>query len=117
MKDFDIYRVDQKVDRAIKRLKNSNISEQDKALILNFKDYVSIMGVGKHRILRYLDSLRKMAEWLEVPFESATKDQSQPHIEKETLSKVFSCICKEATVSGYGTGKSVILMNGLRQRR
>jgi len=74
MKDFDIHRTGHKIELAIKRLKNSNISEQDKALIFNFKDYTSVMGFSNHRILKYLDNLRRMAEWLEVPFESATKE-------------------------------------------
>lgn len=74
MKDIDIHKVNIKLEAAIKRLKNSNIPEQDKALIFKFKDYVSVMGLSNHRILKYLDVLRKIAEWIEVPFEKATKE-------------------------------------------
>ena len=74
MKDIDIHKVNIKLEAAIKRLKNSNIPEQDKALIFKFKDYVSVMGLSNQRILKYLDVLRKIAEWIEVPFEKATKE-------------------------------------------
>ena len=74
MKEPDIHNKKKKIDRAIKRLKKSTISEQDKDLIIKFKDYSVVMGLSNHRILTYVQFLRQIAEWLETPLESATKD-------------------------------------------
>lgn len=74
MNDPDVHKRKQKIEGAIKRLKNSTISDQDKNLIFKFNEYNTVMGLSNHRILTYIICLHHIAEWLGVPFEHATKE-------------------------------------------
>jgi hypothetical protein len=50
MKDFDIHKINRKLELVIKRIKNSDISKQDKKVILEFYDYAFSIGLSKKQI-------------------------------------------------------------------
>ena len=58
MKEFDVRKTNRKLNLALKRVKNSQISKQDKDMILKFHDHAFTIGLCKNRILKYLDCLR-----------------------------------------------------------
>lgn len=74
MKEFDVRKTKRKLNFALKRVKNSQISKQDKDMILKFHDYAFTIGLSKNRMLKYLDCLRLLSQWLDVPFKKASKD-------------------------------------------
>jgi integrase len=82
MKDFDIHKINRKLELVIKRIKNSNISKQDKKVILEFYDYAFSIGLSKKRILKYLTNLFKLSQWLEVSFEKASKQDIMKLVSK-----------------------------------
>lgn len=72
LKQKRILKID-RIESSIKNIKISSISERNKELILQFKDECFATGLGKLRVLKYLYSTRKLAEWLNVDFDKATK--------------------------------------------
>ncbi len=74
MKDFDVHKINRKLELALKRVKSSHISKQNKDIILEFHDYAFSIGLSKKRILKYLDTLLKLSEWLDAPLEKASKE-------------------------------------------
>ena len=49
------------------------ISERNKKLILDFIDYCYSEGLGEHRILKYITTLKYIAQSLQAEFEKATE--------------------------------------------
>ena len=82
MKDFDIHRTNRKLELAIKTIESGHISKQNKDIILKFHDYAFSIGLSKKRILKYLHSLLKIAQWLEVPLENAPKEDIMKLVRK-----------------------------------
>lgn len=96
MKNFDIHRLDRRIKWGKKRIMDSQIPECDKINIFDFINYISIQGTGKHRIMQYIEVLRLLGEWLEVPFEKATRDHIMnlvAHIQNKDYS--------ESTINQY----------------
>lgn len=74
MKDFDVHRVNRRMELAINGIQKSSISKENKDIILEFQDYAFAEGLTKTRILKYLNMLRKLGEWLAIPFTRAKKE-------------------------------------------
>ena len=62
------------MELAINGIQKSSISKENKDIILEFQDYVFAEGLTKTRILKYLNMLRKLGEWLGIPFTRAKKE-------------------------------------------
>ena len=74
-KEIDIHNYPKKLEQTIRLVKETRISEENKKLILDFKDFSSLEGgMGLPRIVRYLGILKDWAKILEVDFDKATKD-------------------------------------------
>lgn len=72
LKEEKILKIDP-IESSIENIKKSSISERNKELIFQFKDECFATGLGKLRVLKYLYSTRKLAEWLNIDFDKATK--------------------------------------------
>ena len=82
MKDFDVHKINRKLELALKKIEISQISNQNKDIILKFRDYGTTIGMGKWRILKYLISLHNIAQWMEVPLETASKEDIMKLVRK-----------------------------------
>ncbi|KKH50161.1 tyrosine-type recombinase/integrase [Methanosarcina sp. 1.H.A.2.2] len=61
------------VSSRLKSVKDFSISEKNKELIVDFIDYCFSEGLGEHRILKYITTLKYIALSLQVDFEDATE--------------------------------------------
>lgn len=82
MKDFDVHNINRKLELAVKNIESSQISKQNKETILKFQDYGFSIGLSKKRILKYLYTLHKIAQWLEVSLENASKEDIMKLVRK-----------------------------------
>ncbi len=72
---IDIHDFDTRL-RIAKRLiaRGNPISEHNSEIIDMFEDYCFTQGLSKKRITKYVFSLKKLAEWLDVDFNQASKE-------------------------------------------
>jgi site-specific recombinase XerD len=56
------------------------ITERNKELILNFIDYCFSEGLGKHRILKYITTLKYIAQSFQIGFEEATETDIRRYV-------------------------------------
>ena len=59
--------------RATDGLKQAKISERNKQLIGEYIDFLSLQGVKELRKVKYIYTLEKIASWLKMDFDEATK--------------------------------------------
>jgi len=71
---FDIHDFKLRAEYAVRRLKDSDVSERNKKLILSFRDFCVLEGISVGRIERYLCVLRLLAELLKKDYDKATKN-------------------------------------------
>jgi integrase/recombinase XerD len=91
-------------------LNNSNISEVNKKLILDFVENCFVEGLSQHRVLKYISSLKMIAIQINVDFDKIEKrdlfvfiseleksDRSEwlKHDYKVTLKKFYKWFCKD----------------------
>ncbi|KYC53414.1 MAG: putative tyrosine recombinase XerC-like protein [Candidatus Methanofastidiosum methylothiophilum] len=57
-----IYREKERLEKEVKYLINSSINQENKDLILEFKSYLIASGIGLLRTIRYMTTLRSVAE-------------------------------------------------------
>lgn len=69
--DKDFYNYD--LNKRLICLRNSNISEVNKQLILNFVENCFIEGLGQHRILKYISTLKMIAIEINIDFDKIEK--------------------------------------------
>lgn len=72
-KEIDIYNYPRRLATTIKKVQNSPISERNKTLILEFKYFCAVSGIGLPRTVRYLGVLTQLAEILGLDFDKAIK--------------------------------------------
>jgi len=73
-KEIDIYDYSKWVEGAVRLVERAPISEKNKKLILEFRDFCSLNGIGMPRMIRYLGVLKDWAILLEIDFDKATKE-------------------------------------------
>ncbi len=73
MQVLDVHKTDSKMEKALETIEKSGISKSNKEIIMEFYEYSCTIGLGKQRILKYLYSLFKFSQWMEVPFDKAEK--------------------------------------------
>jgi integrase/recombinase XerD len=71
---MDIHNYKGRLERALLRIENSEISKENKAIIINFKNYCISEGIGLAKIERYLCDLMKYSRMLNKVLADATKD-------------------------------------------
>lgn len=72
---MDIHNYKRRVERTVENIKKSNISEENKKLILKFYDNCSTESLSLSKIERYLYDLHRYAEMLNKPLMDASKDE------------------------------------------
>ncbi len=82
MKDFDIYRINRRLDYLIKKFENSSILKKNKDIIMKFYDYALSIGLSKLRISTYFSVLPQFSEWLGIPFTEASKENIRALVRK-----------------------------------
>ena len=90
MKDFDVHKIEQRMESALKRLDENNILKRNKELILKFREFAFSSGLSKTRILKYMNLLQRLSEWLDKPFDKASKNDIMKKLQnKELLLSLF----------------------------
>ncbi|MDD5417256.1 MAG: tyrosine-type recombinase/integrase [Candidatus Nanoarchaeia archaeon] len=85
----DIHNRERSLNAALKKLNKSAILEQNKKLILSFKEECVAQGLSTDRVLFYLDKLRMMAEGLKKEYNKLDKEDIKDivlFIEKKDIS-------------------------------
>jgi integrase len=95
--EIDIHNRKRNLERTIFRLKNSQLSEENKNLILRFHDECVSDGLSVDRSLFYIEKLRIVAQLLNKDFPKATKEDIKELVRKVELNDKYS----EWTKSGY----------------
>ncbi|KYK34781.1 MAG: hypothetical protein AYK22_04725 [Thermoplasmatales archaeon SG8-52-3] len=73
MVDFDVHTTNHRIDRALLMLEKSDILDKNRELITEFHEYAFSIGLTKMRVIKYVDTLRKLSGWLGVEFNKASK--------------------------------------------
>lgn len=72
---MDIHNYKGQLERTVERVREStDISDSNKKIILEFKDYLFSEGIGLAKINRYLIDTAKYARILGKPIKKSTKD-------------------------------------------
>src|SRR3989338_3279033 len=70
-----IHNYEQRFKRTLERIQNSReLSEENRKIIMDFKDYLLSEGIGLAKIERYLGDILKFNRLLSMPFEKAGKE-------------------------------------------
>ena len=72
-KGIDIYNYERMFEATVRTMRSSKITELNKKLIEKFYNFCYANGIGKPRIIKYVRTLRQLAEWLKKDFDKATK--------------------------------------------
>jgi len=94
--EIDIHNRKKNLERAIVRLKNSQLSEENKNLILKFYDECVSDGLSIDRLLFYIERLHTIARLLNKDFTEATKEDIKELIRKIELNEKYSAWTKSA---------------------
>jgi len=70
----EVYRFNNRIKNALKRIEKSNISPENKQKIQEFYHECMVRGYSKARILKYLSTLLSLAKLLGKPFVNAQKE-------------------------------------------
>ena len=85
--EVGIYKLD--VKKRLNSLKGAEISKANQKLILYFVNYCFSEGIGEHRVLKYLSTLKIIAKSLSTDFDKATEEEIRAYvgsIERSALS-------------------------------
>lgn len=74
VKRLDIHEYDARLRQAIKHVSAFKITKKNYETVMLFKDYLIANGIGAPRVIRYMQLLPRIAQWLDKNFEEATKE-------------------------------------------
>ena len=85
----DIYNTKHRYSLAVKKLNRSIIHDSDKKAIKEYVNYRVAGGLGIHRAIKYMGTLRLLAEHLPCTFDNATLENitdlvAWVHLDKDT---------------------------------
>lgn len=69
----DLYDVEKRLNTVLKKIESLDICKSNKLKLVEFKNHCLANTIGKNKVSRYLYDLIRLAEWLDKPFEKATK--------------------------------------------
>jgi len=92
---YTIHDYDKRLEMAINKLKASPISDNNKKVILDFKNECLVNGLTKGRALKYIYYLLMIAKWLGKDFQEANKDDIKIVVGKIEESKYAPISKKE----------------------
>lgn len=87
MDEFDIHNRKRDYERAVAKVKNSDLPEKNKQLILEFQEECFSNGLSLDRVLFYLNRLYRLAQFLKKDFTKATKPDIKDLEVKRLISK------------------------------
>ena len=73
-KGIDIHNYDRLLAKTMVRMKSSIISEKNKNAIGKFGDHCFANGIGKARVIKYVQTLKTLALWLKKDFCKVNKE-------------------------------------------
>ena len=71
---IDIHNYDKQLVSTLERMKSSSISNKNKAIIEKFGNNCFATGIGKPRVIKYVQTLKTLALWLKKDLEKATRE-------------------------------------------
>jgi len=71
---IEVHNYERRLEGVLSRIDESSIDRKSKSLILDFYNDCLSRGLSKARIVKYLDTLERIARILKKPFKEATKD-------------------------------------------
>jgi site-specific recombinase XerD len=74
----DIYKLN--ISSRLESVEHFLTSDRNKELILNFVDYCFSEGLGEHRILKYITTLKYIAQSFQIDFEAATETDVRRYV-------------------------------------
>jgi len=77
-----IYNYENRINRIFNRIRNSKIDEESKGQLEDFYRECVIQGLSKARIAKYLDTLGRIAKWLNKPFVDIQKEDLMSLVQK-----------------------------------
>jgi integrase/recombinase XerD len=77
-----IYNYENRINRTLDRIHNSKIDEKSKKQLEDFYRECIIQGLSKARIAKYLDTLGRIAKWLNKPFAEVQKEDLMSLVQK-----------------------------------
>jgi len=92
----DIHNLKRRHERIIERIKESDIPKENKALLLEFNDYLISEGIGFAKIERYLQDLIKFNGMLQKSFKDATEQDI-----RRVVSELNQSNLSEETKKGF----------------
>jgi site-specific recombinase XerD/ribosomal protein L40E len=78
----EIYRYKRRIEWVLKRVKNSSMDSENKKKILEFYHECIVRGYSKARIIKYIETLERIATLLGKPFSQAKKEDIAELIER-----------------------------------
>ncbi|MFH0868552.1 MAG: hypothetical protein V1831_04530, partial [Candidatus Woesearchaeota archaeon] len=94
---LNIYRNEEVLEKELKRLKKTKISQRNKDVIKRYHKYLLANDVGQPRVARLSMGLRTLSKLLKTDFEVATKEDIQELVSKINQNKWYSA----ATISDF----------------
>ncbi|WP_049890858.1 site-specific integrase [Methanohalobium evestigatum] len=70
------------IEKRIASLKKSNISNRNIIFIQDFSDECFTQGLGEHRVLKYISTLKNIALNIDVDFDEVDKREMKKYISK-----------------------------------
>src|SRR3989344_2290272 len=94
-KRIDIYDYSRKIDVEIRSIEKSKISNRNKELIFQFKDFCFTEGLTKARVWRLIGILKLVALRTGIEFETAKKEELMKFVQKVQLNEKYSVWTKQ----------------------
>lgn len=70
---LDLHDYNKRYENAKRCLLESDLNEYNKSIIFRFQEHLVLIGVGRPRILKYLDKLRRIGLWLGKDFDKISR--------------------------------------------
>lgn len=87
----NIYQVERGLERVVSRIESSKeISENNKATILRFRDDCFAIGMGIYRVLFYMNRFWQIGRWIDKDFEAMTKEDLKALVRKIWLMENYA---------------------------
>ena len=94
MQKINIYNYEKHIDDEIRNIEKSSMTERNKELIFQFKDFCFMDGLSKARINRLLNTTKAIALELKKDMDSATKEDIMKIVQKIQTNEKYSIYTK-----------------------
>src|SRR3989344_7591802 len=91
---IDIYNYEKNINYEIRNIEKSSMTERNKELIFQFKDFCFMDGLSKARVNRLLNTTKAIALELKKDFDKATKEDIMRIVQKIQTNEKYSIYTK-----------------------